>query len=130
MFRQTVFGKILAAPLLLLGLGLTSWDARSEMVNGEDLVDPTAPFLLRADSNMPLINAFALFNSYEVSSILIRSDMRIAVVNSQRVRIGDRVGNADILSIESDRVTISLNGETRDLMLHGSSVKSLSDADR
>jgi len=52
------------------------------------------------------------------------------VVNSQRVRIGDRVGNADILSIESDRVTISLNGETRDLMLHGSSVKSLSDADR
>ena len=112
--------------LLLVTLVMLAATARAELVNGEDLIDPTAPFLLRADSNSPLLNVFATFNNYEVSSILIRPNLRLAVVNSQRVRVGDNIGNAEIVNIEQDRVTINLDGETRELMLHGGSIKTMS----
>jgi hypothetical protein len=112
--------------LLLVTLVMLAATARAELVNGEDLIDPTAPFLLRADSNAPLLNVFATFNNYEVSSILIRPNLRLAVVNSQRVRVGDSIGNAEIVNIEQDRVTINLEGETRELMLHGGSIKTMS----
>ena len=126
MSRLSVTRPMKVELLLLVTLVMLAATARAELVNGEDLIDPTAPFLLRADSNSPLLNVFATFNNYEVSSILIRPNLRLAVVNSQRVRVGDNIGNAEIVNIEQDRVTINLEGETRELMLHGGSIKTMS----
>lgn len=114
----------------MLALVMTAIPAWAELVDGEELVDPTAPFFLRADRNTPLLNAFSSLNNYEVSSILVRPNLRIAVVNSQRVRVGERVGNAEIVAIENDRVRISLNGEVREVMLHEGGVKSASESAR
>lgn len=130
MSRISLTRQSLVVTGLMLVTFLSVVPARAELVNGEDLVDPTAPFLLRADRNVPLLNAFTSFNSYEVSSILIRPNLKIAIVNSQRVRVGERVGNAEIIDIENDRVTISIDGEIRDVMLHQGSVKSVSDTAR
>jgi hypothetical protein len=74
--------------------------------------------------NQALANVFARFNNYEVSSILIRENLRIAVINSQRVREGEIVGNARVVSIGQNSVTIDLDGEARVLNLHGASIKS------
>lgn len=96
------------------------------MVDGEELIDPTAPFLLDMESlgDQPVANIFARVNNYAVSSILIRENLRIAVINSERVREGEFIGNARVDSIAENAVTISLDGETQVLNLHGASIKS------
>lgn len=98
-----------------------SANAMAAMVDGEELIDPTAPFLLDMEDtgNEPIANVFARFNNYAVSSILIRENLRIAVINSQRVREGEFIGNARVVSIEEGEVTIDLDGQTRVLSLHG-----------
>lgn len=96
-------------------------NAAAALVDGEELIDPTAPFLLDMENTgtQPVANVFARFNNYDVSSILIRENLRIAVINSQRVREGEFIGNARVVSIEEGEVTIDLDGQTRVLSLHG-----------
>ena len=96
-------------------------NAAAALVDGEELIDPTAPFLLDMGNtgNQPIANVFARFNNFDVSSILIRENLRIAVINSQRVREGEFIGNARVVSIEAGEVTIDLDGQTRVLTLHG-----------
>lgn len=97
--------------------------ARAEMVNGEDLIDPTAPLLLQASPTSSLLDIFVSSDNYEVTSILIRPSLRIAVINGKRARIGDIVGNAEVVNIENDSVLIRINGEESELRLRDGSVK-------
>jgi len=106
---------------------MLAMNAAAALVDGEELIDPTAPFLLEMESagGQPVANVFARFNNYDVSSILIRENLRIAVINSQRVREGELIGSARVVSIEEGEVTIDLDGQTRVLSLHGgTSIKS------
>ena len=106
---------------------MLAMNVAAALVDGEELIDPTAPFLLEMESTggQPVANVFARFNNYDVSSILIRENLRIAVINSQRVREGEFIGNARVVSIEEGEVTIDLDGQTRVLSLHGgTSIKS------
>ena len=126
MFRDpSVVKKQMLAAVTVLMLTIAG-SGTAAMVDGEELIDPTAPFLLEMENtgNQPLANVFARFNNYEVSSILIRDSLRIAVINSQRVREGEFVGNARVVSIGQNSVTIDLDGESRILNLHGASIKS------
>lgn len=110
----------LALPVALFAVA-TAVNGHAALVDGEELIDPTAPFLLDMEDtgNQSLANAFASFNNYTVSSILIRENLRIAVINSQRVREGEFIGNARVASIDESAVTLDLDGTTRVLRLHG-----------
>ena len=48
--------------------------------------------------------------SWDLSSVLIGERRRLAVINDQMVKVGDRVGGARVQRIEADRV-ILLRGE-------------------
>lgn len=116
---------ITAAALVLstAGLGAESLDG---------LVDPTAPInvnIALQDVASMKGDAFGftlpVFESYILNSVLIRSNDRIAVVNNQRVRIGDKVGPAIVRSIDAAGVLLDVNGETQSLSLYGEPVKTL-----
>jgi len=115
----------------VLGTGLVSGallaaNSQAELVDGEELIDPTAPFLLEVESAEPVTNLFATLNSYELNSILIRDDFRVAVINSKRVKEGELIGSARVVSIERGKVTLDLDGEERVLNLHGAPIKTRS----
>lgn len=52
----------------------------------------------------------AVQQSWDLSSVLISERRRLAVINDQMVKVGDRVGGARVQRIEADRV-ILLRGE-------------------
>jgi hypothetical protein len=108
--------------------------------NDELLVDPTAPLTFASSVGVDIedeeggglfgidldFGAFdELLTSYELSSVLIRSQDRIAVINGERARIGDKIGSATVTSIEANRVTLDVDGKTETLELYKNSIKTL-----
>lgn len=63
------------------------------------------------------------FVSYELNSVLIRAEDRIAVINGERVRVGDKVGSATVASIEADQVVLNVDGEMQTLRRYKNSIK-------
>ncbi len=122
--------RTIARILLLLPL-LAAHVAFSATMDDELLVDPTAPLDLTSDSvqeeeeGILSADLFGIFTRYELSSVLIRAEDRIAVINETRVRVGDTIGAATIASIEADRVTLNVDGETEILELYENSIKTL-----
>lgn len=126
MSRISNFKKFLIL-LVLLSLFVVV-NVRAELVNGEDLTDPTRPLDFDRQAISEGLNLGGIasrFNNYKVSSILIRQQLRIAVVNSQRVSIGDEIGNARVTDIDSESVTLDINGESRVIRLYENSIKTL-----
>lgn len=118
----------IALLLLSAHLASTAWSAS---MDDELLIDPTQPLgmIFRSgerdsggEDGLGL-GLFDLFTSYELNSVLIRSEDRIAVINDKRVRVGDQVGTAVVASIESDHVTLNVDGEVRTLELYANSIK-------
>ena len=99
------------------------------------LVDPTVPLSIvfgssgattDAGEGRGILDLFGnAFTSYELSSVLIRAGDRIAVINEERVRVGDKVGAAVVASIEADHVTLNVDGEMQTLELYENSIKTL-----
>jgi hypothetical protein len=97
------------------------------------LIDPTAPLVAvpaqegaEAGAGGGLFGGLLSgFGGYRVTSILIRAEDRIAVVNDQRVRVGDSLGNARVIAIEPGSVTLDIAGESRELQVHENSIKTL-----
>ena len=95
----------------------------NEVQEAEVLRDPTAPLVMVA--GQPQTNLFSLVSSYKVSSILIRPNMKVAVINSRQVRVGDFVGSAEVVDIDKNSVTLHVAGEEQILELYGRSIKTL-----
>jgi hypothetical protein len=96
----------------------------------EGLVDPTAPVYLGvglpgAPGDVVDGGILARLDVYSLNSVLVKNNDRIAVVNNQRVRIGDRIGAATVMGIDGTGVTLDVDGETRVLGLYGEPVKTL-----
>jgi hypothetical protein len=47
----------------------------------------------------------------------------MAVVNSERVTIGDSIGGASVVAIDRSSVTLSINGEERRISMYGEGIK-------
>jgi len=99
-------------------------DSAETGVQDEILRDPTAPLFSSAGSQ-PQANLFSLVSSYKVTSILLRPNMKVAVINSRQVREGDVIGNAEVVKIDKNTVTLQVAGEEQILELYGRSVKTL-----
>lgn len=118
------------AVILLLQVGVAS----AEVIDGEELKDPTRPMgaVRGAEARQGegflsglLGSAEGLLNqAYTVSFIRAGGTDPVAMINDQLVRAGDRVGEAEVVAIDRDRVSLRINGEVRQVMSFDSSVKS------
>lgn len=110
--------------ILLLFFAASS--AKADLIDGEELVDPTRPlFIGRGDSDTDVLTMIrnVVPASYDLSFIRAGSSP-IAVINSERVTIGDSVGGATVTDISRSSVTLSINGNERVISLYGDSIKS------
>lgn len=103
--------------------------SHGDLIDGEELVDPTRPLLapveIGENRGTDVINMIRniLPSSFDVSFIRASSTNPIAVVNSERVTIGDSIGGASVVAIDRTSVTLSINGEERRISLYGDSIK-------
>ncbi len=118
--------KKLAANIGLLAI-LHGGFAHADLIDGEELVDPTRPLFVRSDneegSDVLAMIRSVVPSSYDVSFIRAGSSP-LAVINSERVSIGDRVGGATVVAINRSSVTLSVNGEEQIVSLYGDGIKS------
>lgn len=128
MSRVTIHEKLCAALLLLCIYGSTTGAVSGQTgrndLDLDTLVDPTAPLFLSTTSQ-PQGNLFNLMSTYRVNSILIRPNTKVAVINSRQVREGETIGNAEVLQIDKNSVTLLVAGEEQVLELYGRSIKTL-----
>jgi hypothetical protein len=119
--------------VIALSVAVAAHNARAAEID-EELVDPTRPLVLPVvqgadDDDEGGGFGFGLFDevftTYELSSVLIRGDVRIAVINGERVRVGEKVGSARVTAIESDSVRLNVDGNIQTLELYKNSIKTL-----
>ena len=80
---------------------------------GADLADPMRPsYALPADTQ-----GAAPVSALAVSAVFISGERRVAVVNGQRVRVGETVGGAVVSRIERDRVSFRRGERSFDVPL-------------
>ena len=114
------------APLLLTLLFCGSLAA--DVIDGEELVDPTRPLFAGAvvesdDTGLPDRTRNILPANFDVTFVRASSSSPIAIVNDQRVTVGDTIGGAQVTGIDRNGVTLSVNGQERRITLFGSGVK-------
>ena len=69
----------------------------------QELRDPTAP---------PQANAKVVFqpkvnNQYQLEMIIYSKGQQLALINGQYVKVGDRIGNSQVMAIHNNSVTLS-----------------------
>ncbi|MGV3593467.1 MAG: hypothetical protein ACO1PZ_17420 [Gammaproteobacteria bacterium] len=107
--------------------------AHAATQDDELLIDPTVPLppAVVADGGADagangILDMFGALTSYELSSVLIRANDRLAVINGERVRVGDTVSGARVTAIEPDHVNVNINGTIERVELYTDSIKTLS----
>ncbi len=101
----------------------------ADVIDGEELVDPTRPFTLSNVSDSSLVQELirnVVPASYDLSFIRAGSSTPLAVINQQRVTIGDIIGGAEVTAIDRSGVTLLIGEEERRISLYGVSVKTTS----
>lgn len=73
--------------------------------------DPMRPDTLRSVS-------FTQAAQYRVNAIIVSDERRIAIVNGNRVRVGDSINQATIIAITKGEVVIDVNGVEQTLRVN------------
>lgn len=74
------------------------------------LTDPMRPS--RLQQNPKVVRSKPLTPKFELSSTLVSPGRRVAVINDRSVTVGDRIGGAKVLGIDTDRARLSYQGRT------------------
>jgi hypothetical protein len=118
--------RIRSKKFLLVSV-LLATTSMADVIDGEELVDPTRPFQFAAVSDgasiLDLIRTVGP-SSYDLSFIRAGGDNPIAVINQQQLTIGDVIGGAEVIVIDRSGVTLMVNNEEQRVSLYGVSVKS------
>lgn len=69
------------------------------LVRGEQWADPTRPDNYRSPTA-------ASDRAFALSAIFVSGERRVAVLNGQLLRVGDRLGDAEVVRIDDDRVVL------------------------
>ena len=123
----SVFRKIAVTGFVVSLFGSTQLFA--DVIDGEDLVDPTRPFSIEETDDSSLVQELirtVVPASYDVSFIRAGSKSPMAVINQQRVSIGDVIGGAEVKKIDRDVVTLLIGNEEKRVSLYDVSVKAAS----
>ena len=103
--------------------------AYADIVDGEELVDPTRPLFLSSvtsdetDVDVAGFIRSVVPSSYDVSFIRASGSTPMAVVNSERVTVGDTIGGAEVIEIGRNSVTLLINGEERTVSIFDTALK-------
>jgi hypothetical protein len=109
---------------------LVSAQALAEIIDGEELVDPTVPLAEVLIENAGLgIDLSALYQNivpenFNLSFTRASTTNSMAVINNQRVTVGDLIGGATVTKISRSSVTLLIHDEERVIGLYDTSVKS------
>lgn len=112
--------RLLAASAAALTIALLSGPAPAESAS-----DPTRPPVLPLDPERAEEEANR--PSLDLQAIFFAEGRRVAIINDQRVTKDDVVLAATVVEIQRDRVALSRNEETIELVLVGANVKSPAD---
>lgn len=108
---------------------LASGQLVAEVIDGEELVDPTRPVSIENIDDSALVQDLirnVVPASFDLSFIRAGSASPMAVINRQRVTIGDIIGGAEVVAIDRNGVTLLVNNAERRISLYDVSVKSTS----
>ena len=122
-----VFKKLTVLGLSLAALG--SGQTAADVIDGEELADPTRPFTLSNTSDSSLVQELirnVVPASYDLSFIRASGSAPMAVINQQRVTVGDIIGGAEVIAIDRSGVTLLVGEEERRISLYDVSVKTTS----
>ena len=101
--------------------------ATADVIDGENLIDPTRPlFFSRGETAPAGVDVISNVNasSWDVSFIRASGAVPMAVVNSERVTIGDLVGGAEVIEIDRNSVTLLVNDEETRISIFDTALKS------
>lgn len=111
---------------VLLACARTS-TALADVIDGEELIDPTRPFLIAQSGNNDSVSSDLLRtiapSSYDLTFVRAGSSTPIATINNQQVTIGDEIGGAVVVEIGRSSVTLLIAGQETQISLFGTSVK-------
>lgn len=105
---------------------IASGQVVADIIDGEELVDPTRPVSIEQIEDSTLVQGLirnVVPASFDVSFIRAGSSSPMAVINQQRVTIGDTIGGAEVLEIDRNGVTLLVGENERRISLYGVSVK-------
>ena len=106
---------------------LQASQAMAEIIDGEELVDPTRPFYLEPSSGPVVfpqeLTGGGVSGSFDVSFVKIGSSSAMAIVNSQRVSIGDVIGGATVVAIDRGGVTLMVNEQEQRIDMYPTDIK-------
>ncbi len=76
----------------------------SNVAIAQEMRDPTRPY-------KPAAVRKAIQPSFVVNAIFVSSRRQVAVVNGQRVTVGDRIDGAVVTDIEKHQITLEMDGQ-------------------
>lgn len=110
--------------MLLLSTLVGGGQISAELIDGEELVDPTRPFNIAV--SVETEEALEIFRtvvpaSFELSFVRAGGGSSLAVINGQSVNVGDLVGGARVVAIDRNGVTL-LTGDDEERRIGLSSI--------
>lgn len=128
------WNRVWALCALLIALVLPSLDVRAEVFGGEELKDPTrpagAPLAAEGEGFLAGLfgNATGLLNSnYKVTFIRAGGSEPVAMINERLVKTGDMIGQAEVISIDAQSVSLRVNGAVQRVATYADTVKTLAE---
>jgi len=79
--------------------------------------DPTKPAMMEGRVEAIRDDAKKVEATYQLSSIIVSSTRRLALINAAFVRVGDRIGEASVVKINRNSVVLSAPGKKITLYL-------------
>ncbi len=145
MFNTTIAERCAPSPLrrhcwltcaLLFALAVPSLEVSAEVFGGEELRDPTRPVgaTLSAEGGEGFLSglfgsATSLLNSdYKVTFIRAGGSNPVAMVNEKLVKTGDMIGQAEVISIDAQSVSLRINGAVQRIASYNDTVKTQAQA--
>ena len=102
----------------------------ADVIDGENFIDPTRPLFFSLSETAPAgVDVSGLISnvsasSWDVSFVRASGESPMAVVNSERVTIGDLVGGAEVIGIDRNGVTLLVNNEETRISIFNTALKS------
>lgn len=112
--------------ITLLVSALLATTSMADVIDGEELADPTRPFQFTAvtdDTSILDLIRTVVPSSFDLSFVRAGGDNPIAVINQQQLTIGDVIGGAEVIVIDRSGVTLRTNNEEQRISLYSVSVK-------
>lgn len=101
--------------LAILLTGQVNAETEYRLPSGEILQDPTRPQQIQSSRGQQRSEQDV---SFTLNYILTKGQERRAMINGQKVVVGDQVSGAKVKKIEGDRVVLTYQGQIKELKLN------------